>query len=285
MPSSSAKLNQKVHPSEEVGSLAMFTTLAPLAVGGLFGLAIVGTKNSGPGLGTAAIYILIIGILALLTSLFHLGRPWRAPLAVLHLATSWLSREVLFFGLFLLLTFACVLKPLQNLNGVVFAITLWAAVLAGLAATIATGQTYRLTARPSWDSWLTTITFPLSALSVGSLFGFFLADRFTHNADIAGYVWILPAILLLFSLAVTWLRLTIPHPGTVEAQLSKQLLSRSYLWMLFLRIFAVLIALGLILLGSGLQFLAWIPALIAEFIDRWLFFMTVVPVSLRTRYT
>jgi anaerobic dimethyl sulfoxide reductase subunit C (anchor subunit) len=281
----SGKLNQKVHPSEEYGSLAMFTTLAPLAVGGLFGLTIAGTTPSSPGLATAAIYILLIGILALLTSLFHLGRPWRAPRALSNLATSWLSREVLFFSLFLLLTFTLVLRPLQNLNGVIPVITVWAAVLAGLAATIATGQTYRLPARPSWDSWLTTITFPLSALSVGSLFGFFLADRFTPITDIARVVWILPAILLLFSLAITWLRLTIPHPGTVEAQLSRQLLSRSYLWMLILRIFAVLTALGLILFGSGLQYLAWIPALIAEFIDRWLFFQTVVPVSLRTRYT
>jgi hypothetical protein len=48
---------------------------------------------------------------------------------------------------------------------------------------------------------------------------------------------------------------------------------------------AVAAALVFIGMGGGSQFLAWIPALLGEFADRILFFKTVVPVTLRGRYT
>src|SRR5262249_46131240 len=46
-----------------------------------------------------------IGILAMAASIFHLGRPQYAFRAVLGLKTSWLSREILTFGIFAVLAF------------------------------------------------------------------------------------------------------------------------------------------------------------------------------------
>jgi hypothetical protein len=40
----------------------------------------------------------------------------------------------------------------------------------------------------------------------------------------------------------------------------------------------------LIFVGGGAQFFAWLPALLGELADRLLFFKTVVPVTLRSRY-
>jgi hypothetical protein len=37
-------------------------------------------------------------------------------------------------------------------------------------------------------------------------------------------------------------------------------------------------------MGGEAQFLAWIPALLGEFADRFLFFKSVVPVTMRGRY-
>ena len=88
--------------NEEYGTLAAFTALSPLAVGGLVGLLAAPSLRQIPGMDWAAIIVLATGILALVASILHLGRPWRAPLALLRLDTSWLSREVLLFGLFLL---------------------------------------------------------------------------------------------------------------------------------------------------------------------------------------
>ena len=123
--------------------------------------------------------ILATGILALAASLFHLGRPWRAPLAILRLSTSWLSREVILFGLFLLTLGCYSLMPILNWGSQARNLVGFAAVIIGFAGTIASGETYRLRARPSWDQWLAVLSFPLGALSAGSLFGFFVARQFS----------------------------------------------------------------------------------------------------------
>jgi hypothetical protein len=47
---------------------------------------------------------------------------------------------------------------------------------------------------------------------------------------------------------------------------------------------AAVIALVMIGMGGGAQFLAWIPAFLGEIADRVLFFNTVVPVTLIGRY-
>jgi DMSO reductase anchor subunit len=43
---------------------------------------------------------LLLGFLGLASAIFHLGRPWLAYRAMIGLATSWLSREILAFNLF-----------------------------------------------------------------------------------------------------------------------------------------------------------------------------------------
>ncbi len=55
--------------------------------------------RAGLGLGHS-IVALAVGVLALAASTLHLGRPLQAWRAVLGLRTSWLSREILMFGLF-----------------------------------------------------------------------------------------------------------------------------------------------------------------------------------------
>ena len=47
-----------------------------------------------------AVMALVFGLLALTASVFHLGRPQYAFRAVLGLRHSWLSREIVVFGLF-----------------------------------------------------------------------------------------------------------------------------------------------------------------------------------------
>jgi hypothetical protein len=56
-----------------------------------------------------------------------------------------------------------------------------------------------------------------------------------------------------------------------------------YRWLLVVRVAAAGLAFVLIAIGSGAQFLAWIPALLGEFADRVLFFKAVVPITLRGR--
>lgn len=270
--------------SEEYGTLAAFTALEPLAVGGLVGLLVATGSRLEPGIDRAAVVVLATGVLALAASLFHLGRPWRAPLALLRPATSWLSREVILFGFFLFILGCYAIMPILNPGSLARYLVGIAAAIIGLVGTVATGATYRLHARPSWDQWLTVASFPLGALSAGALFGFFVARQFAGSPEVASYAWAGAAVLLMSALGVTWLRSNHRSPGSAEGRLSRQLALGPYLWLLVVRVAAVVIALVLIGMGGGQQFLAWIPALLGEFADRVLFFKTVVPVTLRGRY-
>ena len=270
--------------SEESGTLVGFTTLAPVAAGGLVGLLVARGSWIEPGIDWAAIVLLLLGILALIVSLLHLGRPWRAPLALLRVATSWLSREVLLFGLFLLLLGCYAILPVVNTNVFTRELVGFLGAIIGLASTVATGETYRLHARPSWDQWLTIVTFLIGALSTGILFGFFVAWQFTPRLEIAGYTWVFAAVFLVFSGVITCLRSIHRSSTDVETRISRQLVLGTYLWMLIVRVAGVAIAIIMIAMGGWVQYFAWIPALLADLADRILFFKTVVPVSLRSRY-
>jgi DMSO reductase anchor subunit len=269
---------------EEYGALAAFTALAPLAVGGLVGLLETPALRPVHGIDWATMVVLSTGLLALIASMLHLGRPWRAPLALLRLDTSWLSREVLLFGLFLIALGGYAILPVLKLGSPGLVLIGIAAALIGLAGTVATGATYRLHSRPSWDQWLSVASFPLGALSTGSLFGFFLARQFAGRPAVTALAWAGAGFLLAASLVVSWLRSTRLRPESPEGRLSRQLVLGPELGLLVVRVVAGVVALVMIGAGGGAQFLAWIPALIGEFADRVLFFKTVVPVTLRGRY-
>lgn len=278
------KIIQGVDQSEEHGALIGFTALAPLAVGGLVGLMVIPNLLLKRGIDWPAMVILVTGIIALIISMLHLGRPWRAPLALLRLGNSWLSREVLLFGLFLI-TLACyAILPILNPSSLSLLLVGFVGAMIGLGGTVVTGETYRLIARPSWNQWLSVVSFPLGALSAGVLFGFFVARQFVGNSDATSYAWVVVALLLIAALAVSWLRSTRRRPESIEGRRSRQLVLSNYLWLLVVRSAATIIALSLIIVGGGAQFFAWIPALLGEFADRVLFFNTVVPVTFKGRY-
>jgi anaerobic dimethyl sulfoxide reductase subunit C (anchor subunit) len=232
-------MTKVMRSNEESGSLVIFTTLAPLAAGGLVGLLVTHSPPPPSGIDQAAMLVLSVGILALVVSTFHLGRPWRAPLAMLRLATSWLSREVILFGMFLLFLAAYAILPAFHFTSLgVYSIG-WIGAIIGLAATVATGETYRLHARPSWDQGLTLVSFLLGALSTGLMFGLFAAYQFS-GVEAPLLTWVISAVILLASLAVTLLRSTSLHPHSAEARFSRDLVLGAYAWLLAVRVIAVL---------------------------------------------
>jgi DMSO reductase anchor subunit len=115
------------------------------------------------------------GLLALGASLAHLGRPLYAFRAVLGLRTSWLSREILGFGLFakLAMVHALVLWPkvaalLGPLAGRV-AFTLGAAVaVAGIGAVLCSVMVYAATLRTYWSFSRTGFRFVMTTAVLGT---------------------------------------------------------------------------------------------------------------------
>lgn len=273
--------------SQDNWPLVSFTSLAPVAVGGLIGLLLLDGTNPGGGTGWGTALPGVVSLLALGTSLLHLGRPLRAYRAAAGLSTSWLSREVMLFGLFTLGLMAYWLPvaggPWGQLRGLVAV----AAAILGVLGLLATGEVYRLPSRPGWDHWTTVVSFALGALSAGLPFGLF-----AHQLDLPGQassgggtlvVAVGGAAGLLLALAVTWLRRGHLLGGPPEAQHTWQLIVGPYRWALTLRVGGALLALAMLALGGTAAILAWVPAALGEVSDRILFFRATVPVSFSAR--
>jgi formate dehydrogenase iron-sulfur subunit len=120
-----------------------------------------------------------IGLLALGASVLHLGRPLYAFRAVLGFKTSWLSREIVAFGLFAFLSTVYSLcswvAPLSSffqtahlgpfklqMDHVGFGV-----FVSGVMGVISSIMVYKDTHRPFWDNYFTTIKFTLTMLLLG----------------------------------------------------------------------------------------------------------------------
>jgi len=114
-------------------TLAVFTLLAALLVG-WFSAALLGAAAANP-------YVFAgLGLLGMLLSTHHLGKPLQAYRAILNWRHSWLSREILFFSGFMGSAVA-VLVVFPGNTGLQFV-----ALVLGFAALSAMDQVYRVVA-------------------------------------------------------------------------------------------------------------------------------------------
>ncbi|MEK6236351.1 MAG: dimethyl sulfoxide reductase anchor subunit [Planctomycetales bacterium] len=134
---------------------------------------------------------LLLGGLGLAASIFHLGRPLHAYRALLGLRTSWLSREILAFGVFAAAATAYVgAASLDWFGGSSWAVSASqqaalgaGAALAGLAAIFCSVMVYVATRRPTWTFLPTAAKFLLTAgiLGVPTALLVSLAAAATHH--------------------------------------------------------------------------------------------------------
>ena len=125
-----------------VGAFAVERVLASSASAGLVG-------GLRPALTLTA---LVIGLAALASSTLHLGRPLGAWRVFLGLRKSWLSREIIVFGLFAKLAVlytASVWFP-NYVSPIIQATLGWAAVVSGLLGVFCSAMIYHDTRRDFW---------------------------------------------------------------------------------------------------------------------------------------
>jgi formate dehydrogenase iron-sulfur subunit len=113
-----------------------------------------------------SILALALGVLALVASTLHLGRPQYAWRAVIGLRTSWLSREIVTFGAFAAMAalYALVLylgrRPAAEHLG-------RATALVGAVAVLCSVMLYHVTQRKWWNGGRTGFKFVLTAAGLG----------------------------------------------------------------------------------------------------------------------
>lgn len=116
-------------------------------------------------------FSLAVCCVALTASLLHLGRPWLAYRAVLGLKTSWLSREILAFGLFAAAAACLTLQTLWPAGAAWTRVPSSAAelgtVLTGLCGVFCSAMIYHRTKRPFWNLYQSGTRFVLTTILLG----------------------------------------------------------------------------------------------------------------------
>jgi len=262
----------RVRPEHAHTPLIVMTVLTQLSVGAFLVLWVLSWSSAAQDLRWPALLALGLGQLALAASTAHLGRPIHAYRALKMWRRSWLSREVLLFSLFAGASagFAGLLSrgwpgtlPLGGLTAVL-----------GLAGITASACIYRVPARPAWNVPQTIFEFHLTALCLGPVLVALWQPTWRHR-------------LALLSVAAGAAQLTVARSKILrllrspefEAQASVRLLQGALRGLMTWRIVLLLAGCAVALTAARPVTLAIAGTflLAAEFLGRYLFFVSVVP--------
>ncbi|WP_084019446.1 dimethyl sulfoxide reductase anchor subunit family protein [Desulfuribacillus alkaliarsenatis] len=201
-------------------TLVLFTVLTQLAVGALVTLWLLETLGkkvkveTGKFLTTTVLGITAVGIVI---SLFHLGSPAMAFLALSNIANSWLSREILMFGLFFVAALVYLLQwkeGQQQARKIVGCVT----AIIGTVAVMFSGMIYVLPAMPAWNNFSPVLFFLVTAFLLGPIYTFMVL-RFKDDIE-APKIPVAVSVVLGFSIISFVLYLTTMQAGVIEQNLT-----------------------------------------------------------------
>jgi DMSO reductase anchor subunit len=284
---------ETLRPEHPHWSLVWMTSLIQLSAGTLAVTLLSG--YAGPLVLTL---ILVLTVFTLNISVLHLGRPAYAWRALKMWRRSWLSREVLLFGLFFVtlsaLTAASWLAAAYPTPFASFALATlrFLTPAVGIAGILVSACIYLVPARPAWNTSHTPIDFFLSSVLLGCATAPFLL--YVTNAlrllpmfryfDLPRQVTTFPLWPLILS-SVVWMlnhivrTVRLHHSDTYERRASASLLNTSNLRGTFLVSFAF-VGLAVLLSLAGQPFVALPLALAGVITARYLFFVSVVPLNM-----
>ncbi len=274
-------------------SLVWMTSLIQLSAGTLAVALLSG--HAGP---IALTFLLALTVFTLNISVLHLGRPAYAWRALKMWRRSWLSREVLLFGLFFAtlstLTATSWLTVEFNLPFLRLALAAlqFLAPAIGIAGILASARIYLVPARPAWNTPHTPIDFILSSAFLGCA----AVPVLLHVTNGLRELPILSSVALphtgtafpmwplMFS-SVLWMinhivrTVRLHHSDSYERRASASLLNTYGLRGTFLVSFAF-VGLAILLSLAGQPLVALPIALAGVITARYLFFVSVVPLNM-----
>lgn len=202
-------------------ALVIFTLCISAAAGGSIFYALKRQLDAELSLERGFLYLIGLVGVGMLGSLLHLGRPLAAPYSIFNLGGSWLSREILFAVIFVLLLAACWFLERKNKLS---AGLIWASGIVGLISVFSMTQIYMATLIPAWQSWYTIVEFFVATAILGVVFAMLtLPDGYGSQQ----YKWVLlGAVLLQIALMPSFFGFL--GAGAVAGQESISLLAGSY---------------------------------------------------------
>ena len=284
-------------PAHSEIPLVFMTVLTQISLGGFLAL-FLGDVMSLFGLPNVnyliALLVMLPAAIGLPLSALHLGRPFLALTAMKNIKTSWLSREAVALGVFtLLMTIVVVLHFLESSKILILLVEL-ITLLSGVYGIYAQSMIYRIKARPSWNRITTNLKF----FGVGYI-GMFLVS---YIAIILGLLEVaLPLISLGMLGALAQMFFTYDDQRTLlmsdknEYQLKRtaRLYDENFKNIKLFRFVSIFVGgmilplFIMILVGTNsfesasiIFLVALVLMLASELSDRFLFYVTVVPLGM-----
>jgi DMSO reductase anchor subunit len=292
-PTTRSVVEDRVEPADAHWPLVAVTVLTQVSLGTLVGTvalrALMAPRTAVAGAATAA----AAGAVALAVSVLHLGRPAVAWKALRNLRRSWLSREVALFGAFSAATFGYAGASLLGVGASGAMVALGAtAVTLGAAGVYASGRLYLVPARPVWNSWRTVVAFFATTLATGPPLAALAVGPTTGGARL---MFALAGLGSLAQIgAVQHLVASIAARREREFALTARLLFGRFRLLFALRAGAALAGAALCVWaavgvgGPGARPVAVAVLVVAgggELIGRYLFFVTVTPMTAARRFS
>lgn len=282
---------ETLRPEHPHWSLVWMTSLIQLSVGTLVVALVTGVADR-----IVLTLILLLTAFTLNISVLHLGRPAYAWRALKMWRRSWLSREVLLFGLFFVLLALLTLTTWLSASGAVLiypsilAALQYAAPLVGVAGLFASARIYLVPARPAWNTSHTPADFLLSAPLLG-LAAVPTLIRMSNSILAIGQLSVVSPMvpkrlhLAFAASAAVWTAnqvmrvVRLRASQSYEHRASCSLLNTYSLRGTFLVTFAF-VGLAVLLMIAGFSALALVAALAGVISSRYLFFVSVVPLNM-----
>jgi formate dehydrogenase iron-sulfur subunit len=281
----------RIRPEHAHLSLVFMTTLIQAVAGSLAVALIARVLNP-----LVLALLLLVTAFTLNISVFHLGRPAYAWRALKMWRRSWLSREVLLFGLFFASLFsvtACswlLAFKMIRISAAMLDTAAWLAAALGIAGVVASSFIYLVPARPAWNMVHTPLDFLLSAAVLGYTLAPLLsvtANRATSfplfgclsfsSTHFAAWPAILAVTLWLANQGVRLIRLHLA--ALFERRAAASLLNTPKL-RAFLISSLTLVATSCLLVLRQDDGLACLAVLVGTLLSRYLFFVSVVPLNM-----
>ena len=277
---------EHAHPS-----LVFMTTLIQ-AVAGSLAIALVAYAMSPLLLAL----LLLVTAFTLNISIFHLGRPAYAWRALKMWRRSWLSREVLLFGLFFASLFSITAYSwisayrIVPASAVALDTAAWLSAALGIAGVVASAFIYLVPARPAWNMVHTPLDFLLSAAVLGSALAPLLSLAASRMAsppllqdfrlspvNFAPWPTVCAVALWLANQGIRVVRLH--RAALFERRATASLLNTPKL-RAFLISSLVLVVMSCVLTLDQRYGFACVAAFAGVLLSRYLFFVSVVPLNM-----
>jgi Fe-S-cluster-containing dehydrogenase component/DMSO reductase anchor subunit len=207
--------------------LVWMLVLTQLGAGGFVFLPL-STRAAQPVLAGIALAATLLGLAG---SVFHLGQPLKAWRVFLGLRRSWLSREIVAFGVFASLAIAA--TWMATVDGPPFwkPTCFWAASLAGLLGVLCSGMTYHATRRECWRGEFSLGRFFGTTMVLGLAAGGCAATMCSFSA--VAFAAALPLVMLMKLAREFALLRRCPDDAGLNDELPDSILGRSAFLMRF----------------------------------------------------